>query len=78
LRWEGIVIKNNSLRALWIIPNILFYLLSLVLLGFIMANARGLREIHRLEIWILALLILLLVSFFGTFQIKGWIKKGKM
>ncbi|MDN3450367.1 hypothetical protein QMA09_09200 [Planococcus sp. APC 3906] len=70
--------KNNSLRAIWIIPNILFYLLSLTLLGFIMANAQDLREIHRLEIWILALLILLLVSFFGTFQIMGWIKKGKM
>lgn len=70
--------KNNSLRAIWIIPNILFYLLSLALLGFIMANAQSLRGIHRLEIWILALLILLLVSFFGTFQIKGWIKKGKL
>ncbi|WP_416144797.1 hypothetical protein [Planococcus koreensis] len=70
--------KNNSLRAIWIIPNILFYLLSLALLAFNMANAQSLREIHRLEIWILALLILLLVSFFGTFQIKGWIKKGKM
>lgn len=70
--------KNNSLRAIWIIPNILFYLLSLALLVFITANAQGLREIHRLEIWILALLILLLVSFFGTFQIKAWIKKGKM
>lgn len=70
--------KNNSLRAIWIIPNILVYLLSLALLGFIMANARGLSEIHRLEIWILAFFILLLVSFFGTFQIKGWIKKGKM
>lgn len=70
--------RNNSLRAIWIIPNILFYLFSLSLLGFITANAQSLREIHRLEIWILALLILLLVSFFGTFQIKGWIKKGKM
>lgn len=70
--------KNSSLRAIWIIPNVFFYLMSIVLLVFINANAQGLRAIHQLEIWILALLILLLVSLFGTFQILGWIKKGKM
>lgn len=70
--------KKNSLRAIWIIPNVFFYLLSFVLFVFIIVNAEGLQEIHRLGIWILALLILLLVSLFGTFQIMGWIKKGKI
>lgn len=45
---------------------------------FVVMNVKGLQEINRLSIWILALMMLLLVSILGSYRIWTWIKEGKM
>ena len=70
--------KNMGLRMVWIIPNILLYFFAIGILWFIVINAQGLQEINSLVIWILILLLLLLVNFFGSYQIVNWIKQGKI
>jgi len=62
----------------WIIPNVLLYLLAVGVLWFIVINAQALQEISSLGIWILGLLLLLLVNFFGSYRIASWIKRGKI
>ncbi|MEK6190281.1 MAG: hypothetical protein N2A99_04735 [Carnobacterium alterfunditum] len=70
--------KNIALKMIWIIPNVLLYLLAIGILWFIVINAQVLQEINNLEIWVLMLLLLLLVNFFGSYRIVSWIKQGKM
>ncbi|EGA90940.1 hypothetical protein GPDM_02320 [Planococcus donghaensis MPA1U2] len=70
--------KNIGLKMIWIIPNVLLYLLAIGILWFIFINAQGLQEINNLEIWVLILLLLLLVNFFGSYKIVSWIKQRKM
>lgn len=67
-----------GLKMVWIIPNVLFYLLAIGVLWFIVINAQALQEISSLGIWILGLLLLLLVNFFGSYRIASWIKQGKI
>lgn len=62
----------------WIIPNVLLYLLAIGVLWFIVINAQALQEISRLGIWILGLLLLLLINFFSSYRIASWIKQGKI
>lgn len=63
---------------IWIIPNVLLYLFAIGILWFIVINAQALQEISGLGIWILILLLLLLVNFFGSYRIVSWIKQGKI
>lgn len=71
-------IKNMGLKMIWIIPNVLLYLFAIGILWFIVINAQALQEISGLGIWILILLLLLLVNFFGSYRIVSWIKQGKI
>ncbi|WP_066070795.1 hypothetical protein [Neobacillus soli] len=70
--------KNTKLRLAWIVPNVLCYLIFIGFFIFIAFNASSLQEINRLSIWIFAMVVLLLISIFGSYQIWTWIKKGKM
>lgn len=46
--------------------------------AFVLINADSLKDINRLSIWIMAMLILFLVSIIGSFRIWVWIKESKM
>lgn len=70
--------KNNKLRVAWIIPNVFCYLMFIGFSSFVLINAKGLEEINRLSIWVVMLLLLLLVSIFGSYRIWTWIKEGKI
>ncbi|TXC90521.1 hypothetical protein FS935_11405 [Metabacillus litoralis] len=70
--------QNKKMRILWIIPNVFCYLMSIVVLFFIISNTEGLIEINRLPVWLLIMLILFLVSVLGSFRIMSWIKQGKI
>lgn len=70
--------KDMGLKMIWIVPNIVLYLLAIGVLWFIVVNAQTLQEIRYLGIWIIALLFLLLVNFFGSCQIASWIKQRKI
>jgi hypothetical protein len=71
-------LRNIKLRMIWIIPNVFCYLLLIGISIFIALNTESLLEIGRLGIWVLTLLVLLLVSIFGSYRIWTWIKDGKM
>lgn len=73
-----VFMQNKKMRIPWIIPNVLCYLMSIVVLLFIISNTEGLIEINRLSIWVLIMLILFLVSVLGSFRIMSWIKQGKI
>jgi hypothetical protein len=45
---------------------------------FITLNVEALREINRLGIWVVAIIILFLICIFGSYRIWSWIKEGKM
>ncbi|MBM7705749.1 ABC-type multidrug transport system permease subunit [Chryseomicrobium aureum] len=70
--------KNTTLRAIWILPNIFLYLLFIGVTTFVVVNADGLREINRMGIWVVYLMLLLAVAIFGSFPIRSWIKEGKI
>jgi len=70
--------KNTKLRMLWIVPNVFCYLMLLGYSTFVYINAEGLREISKLSIWILAIVMLFFVSVFGSYRIWMWIRDGKM
>ncbi|NSL53275.1 hypothetical protein [Calidifontibacillus erzurumensis] len=70
--------KNNKLRLVWIIPNVFCYLMFIGFTSFVLVNAKELEEINRLSIWVFMMLLLLLVSLFGSYRIWRWIKEGKM
>jgi hypothetical protein len=44
----------------------------------VVANGKGLQEINRLSIFVILMILLFLVSVFGSYRIWGWIKEGKM
>ncbi|WP_066303511.1 hypothetical protein [Bacillus sp. FJAT-29814] len=73
-----ILLKNIKLRLIWIIPNVFCYLALFGFSAFVFVNADGLKEINRLSIWVIMMMILFLVSVFGSFRIWVWIKEGKM
>ncbi|WLD92879.1 hypothetical protein [Alkalihalobacillus sp. AL-G] len=70
--------KNTKLRIVWIIPNVFCYLLLFGLTMWVVANGEGLREINRLSIYVIFMILLFLVSVFGSYRIWRWIKEGKM
>lgn len=45
---------------------------------FVAINLEGLRDISRLGIWVFAMILLFLVSIYGSFRIWTWIKEGKL
>jgi len=45
---------------------------------FVALNIEDLQEINRLGIWLFAVIILFLISIFGSYRIWSWIKEGKM
>ena len=44
----------------------------------VVANSEGLQEINRLSINVIFLILLFLVSVFGSYRIWRWIKEGQM
>ncbi|MGR3763025.1 hypothetical protein [Rossellomorea sp. NS-SX7] len=70
--------KNTKLRLVWVIPNVFCYLMFAGVSAFTVIHAEGLQEIHRLGIWVLAMILLFAVSIFGSYRIWTWIKEGKM
>ncbi|MBS4195938.1 hypothetical protein [Lederbergia citri] len=65
-------------RLIWIIPNIICYLMFVGLILFIVKNEEGLLEINELFIWVLMSVVLLLISIFGSLRIRRWITEGKI
>jgi ABC-type sugar transport system permease subunit len=74
----GIFLKNTKLRIVWIIPNVFCYLMLFGLSMWVVANSEELREINRLSIYVIFMILLFLVSAFGSYRIWRWIKEGKM
>ncbi|OXS59539.1 hypothetical protein B1B00_11360 [Bacillus sp. DSM 27956] len=70
--------KNTKLRIIWIIPNVFCYFMLIGLSIWVAANNEGLQEIHRLSIYVIFMILLLLVSVFGSYRIWTWIKEGRM
>jgi hypothetical protein len=71
-------LKDKRLRIAWIGMNIFCYLMFLGFSSFVAMNVDGLAEINRLSIWVIAMLFLFFVCVYGTVQIRGWIKQGKL
>jgi hypothetical protein len=70
--------KNTNLRIAWIILNAFCYLMFVGFSTFVVLNVEGLHEINRFGIWVFAIIILFLISTFGSYRIWTWIKEGKM
>ncbi|CAM5222231.1 hypothetical protein UACE39S_03383 [Ureibacillus acetophenoni] len=70
--------KNTKLRVIWIIPNVICYLMLIGYSTFVALNAKGLEEINSLSTSVIMMLMLLFVSVFGSYRIWTWIKEGKM
>ncbi|MGE7932613.1 hypothetical protein [Viridibacillus arvi] len=70
--------KNTKLRIAWIIPNVFCYLMLFGLSIWTVANGEGLQEINRLSLYVIFMLLLFLVSVFGSYRIWTWIKEGKI
>lgn len=70
--------KNTKLRVSWIIPNVFCYLMFIGSTIFIIQNSQGLQETNRLNIWVFAVILLFIISMFGSVRIWSWIKAGKM
>ncbi|MGE7924818.1 hypothetical protein ACQKND_16765 [Viridibacillus arvi] len=70
--------KNTKLRIAWIIPNVFCYLMLFGLSIWTVANGEGLQEINRLSLYVIFILLLFLVSVFGSYRIWKWIKEGKI
>ncbi|TQR12696.1 hypothetical protein FG382_13475 [Psychrobacillus lasiicapitis] len=62
----------------WILNNIFCYLMFIGFSIFVVINKEDLLLINRLSIWVIAMLLLLMLSMFGTYRIYGWIKEGKL
>nr|WP_229677415.1 hypothetical protein [Psychrobacillus lasiicapitis] len=73
-----ILLKNTKLRMVWILNNIFCYLMFIGFSIFVVINKEDLLLINRLSIWVIAMLLLLMLSMFGTYRIYGWIKEGKL
>jgi hypothetical protein len=77
--YKGVIIlKDTKLRVVWNIPNVFCYLIIVGLSIFIVLNVEGLREVNRLGIWVISIIILFLISIYGSYRIWSWIKEGKM
>ena len=70
--------KNTKLRIAWIIPNVFCYLMLFGLSIWTVANGEGLEEINRLSNYVIFIILLFLVSVFGSYRIWAWIKEGKI
>lgn len=70
--------KSYKLRIAYLIPNIGCYLMILYIGFFLFQNAKGLEEIGQLGMWLLMLILLTLVSLYGSYRIATWIKQGKI
>jgi len=45
---------------------------------FVLINVEGLKAINQLSYYVLLMILLFLVSVFGSYRIWSWIKDGKM
>ncbi|QWC21125.1 hypothetical protein KJK41_12320 [Bacillus haikouensis] len=70
--------ENQRLRIIWSIPNVFIYIMFAGVSTNTLVYAAGLREISRMSVWVIAMITLLVVSVFGGFQIRRWIKEGEM
>ncbi|WP_298467567.1 hypothetical protein [uncultured Psychrobacillus sp.] len=70
--------KNTKLRIAWIVPNVFCYLMLFGLSIWTVATGEGLLEINRLSLYVIIMLLLFLASVFGSYQIRTWIKEGKI
>jgi len=71
-------LKNTKFRIAWIIPNVFCYLMLFGLSIWTVTNVEGLEEINRLSLYFIIMLLLFLVSVFGSYRIRTWIKEGKI
>ena len=69
--------KNTKLRIAWIIPNVFCYLMLFGLSIWTVVNSEGLEEINSLSLYVIFMILLFLVSVFGSYRIWTWIKKVK-
>ena len=72
------MLKNTKLRLIWIIPNIFMWIMFFGFSTWVVLNIEGLKLIGSLSIWILAMIVLFLVTIIGSFRIRQWITEGKM
>lgn len=70
--------SNTKLRIVWIVPNVFCYLMLVGFSIWIGVNVKALQEINELFIYVLFMLLLFVVSVFGSTRIRSWIKEGKM
>ncbi|WP_419961790.1 hypothetical protein [Psychrobacillus sp. BM2] len=70
--------KNTKLRIVWIIPNVFCYLMLFGLSIWTVVNSEGLEEINSLSLYVILMLLLFLVSVFGSYRIWTWIKEGEI
>lgn len=50
----------------------------IVISAFVFKNSYELEEINSLSIWVILMLVLLIVSIFGSYRIWTWIKEGEI
>ena len=70
--------KNPKLRLVWVIPNVFCYFMLIGLSVWVVANSKSLQEMNRLSIYVIFMMLLFLVSIFGSYQMWRWVKNGKM
>lgn len=68
--------NRTKLRMGWITSNIFCYVMLMGVSLFVAVNAERLTHIHRLSVWVVAVLCLLFVSVFGSVQLYTWRKNG--
>jgi len=71
-------LKNTKLRIAWIIPNVFCYLMLFGLSIWTVVNSEGLEEINSLSLYVIFMILLFLVSVFGSYRIWTWIKEGEI
>lgn len=70
--------KNKKHLIYWIIPIAFCYLFTLIGTIFVISNIDGLIESKLFNYWIIYLIFLACISFFGTYKIFSWVKSGKL
>lgn len=70
--------KSVKLRIIWIFPNVMCYLMLIGLSIWVMQNSEGLRAINSFSMYVFFMILLCLVSFYGSYRIWSWIKTGEI
>jgi lysylphosphatidylglycerol synthetase-like protein (DUF2156 family) len=70
--------KRKKLRIIYILINAFWYVMFIAVSLFLVMNWDGLKEINRLSIWVMAVILLLSAAIFQSYRINNLIKKGKI